>query len=336
MTTMQAWQFSSASGGLENNLFLPAGGAPRPKVANNDVLVEVFSMAINPADYKFPEMGLMAKAMFPSRSIPGMDFCGRIVETGSKVDSYKIGEIVFGAKSRKLGYGSLGQFMVVSTDQLALMPEGVQVDHAAAIGVAGTTAYQSIKPNVQEGDKIFINGGSGGTGVWGIQIAKALGCHVTTSCSTANVELCKRIGADEVIDYKTDGLIKTLQEKGKVFTLVVDNAGSPTNLYKVSNAFLIPTGKFVQVSMNTSLGAIGQLTCNFLRPGFLGGGKARYKLLVSKPTADSFKEMGTWMKEGKLKAVIDSTFEFDDVPKAFVKLKTGRAKGKIVVHVKKH
>ncbi|KAF2463084.1 NAD(P)-binding protein [Lindgomyces ingoldianus] len=330
---MKAWQFKSAAGGLEKNLYLSAGGVQKPKPKDNEVLVEVYSMALNPADYKVPELGLIAKTMVPSPSIPGMDFCGRIVEVGSKVENLHVDEMVFGAmQPGNLGRGSLGQFIAVSKDMCAVMPVGMLANDFAAIGCAGATAYQSIQPKVKEGDKIFINGGSGGTGTWGIQIAKALGCHVTTSCSTANVELCRSLGADEVLDYKTVDIVEELEGKGQVFSLVIDNVGSPSNLYKVSHKFLLPNGRFVQVGVGMSFGSFPQLVSNMIRPGFLGGGKRKYEMLMVKPKAEEFERMATWMKEGKIKAVIDTVFEFDDAPKAFEKLKTGRAKGKIIVH----
>jgi NADPH:quinone reductase-like Zn-dependent oxidoreductase len=95
------------------------------------------------------------------------------------------------------------------------LPEGVNPDDAATIGIAGETAYRSIVPNVQTGDRVFINGGSSGTGTFGIQIAKLLGCHVTVSCSTSAIELCKELGADEVFDYTKTDLIAELIESGK-------------------------------------------------------------------------------------------------------------------------
>ena len=335
MATMKAWQFSMASGGIEKNLFLPAAGAPKPRISDDQILVEVYSMALNPADYKVPELGLIAKAMVPSPSIPGMDFCGKVAETGNEVDSFRIGDMVFGAYIGSLGYGSLGQFIAVSKDGCVSMPDELRVDDAASLGVAGLTAYQALKSKVKEGDKVFINGGSGGTGVFTIQIAKALGCHVTTSCSTTNVDLCKSLGADEVLDYKSADIVKQLGEKGQVFDLVVDNVGSPTNLYQVSHSFLVPTGKFVQVGMGIGLGPLKQLASNMILPGFLGGGRRKYEMLIAKAKAEDFAQLGAWMEAGKIRAVIDSVFEFDDAPKAFEKLKTGRAKGKIVVHVKK-
>ncbi|KAF2870419.1 hypothetical protein BDV95DRAFT_595924 [Massariosphaeria phaeospora] len=335
MATMRAWQYTSAAGGLENNLFLPATGAPKPRVGDNEVLVEIFSMALNPADYKYPELGLVAKAMVPSPAIPGMDYCGKVVDVGSKVDAYKLGQLVFGAKTGAVGHGSLAQFIAVPEEMVALVPEGTSVDDAASVSGVGVTGCLAIQPYVKKGDRVFINGGSGGTGILGIQIAKALGCHVTTSCSEANMDLCRGIGADEVIDYKTRDIIKTLQEKSEAFDHVVDNVGIPANLYKVSHNFLKPTGTFVQVGVGSGMGDAAQLVGNLLQPGFLGGGKRKYKFIMASASSDHLSQLAAWMKEGKIRAVIDSVFEFDDAPKAFEKLKTGRAKGKIVVHVKK-
>jgi alkaline phosphatase D len=169
--------------------------------------------------------------------------------------------------------------------------------------------------------------------VYGIQIAKALGCHVTTTCSTPNVDLCKSLGADEVIDYKTNNIIETLSSKGQVYTLVVDNVGTPPNLYKAASAFLTPAGKFVQIGAGMSIASIKSVGSNMLLPGFLGGGKNSYQLLVAKPSSDALRQLGEWMKEGKVKGVIDEVFDWEDAPKVFEKLKTGRARGKIVVRV---
>jgi NADPH:quinone reductase-like Zn-dependent oxidoreductase len=169
----------------------------------------------------------------------------------------------------------------------------------------------------------------------GIQIAKVLGCHVTTSCSTANIDLCKSLGADEVLDYKSADILEQLSKIGPTFDLAIDNVGTPANLYKQSHNFLVPTGKFVQIGLGVSLGSAQQLVGNLLIPAFLGGGKRKYEVLVVGRSSEDLAQLGAWMKEGKIRNVIDSTYEFDDAPNAFIRLKTGRAKGKIVVHVKK-
>lgn len=164
---MKAWQFATAAGGIENNLFVPATGAPKPTISDDQILVEVYSVALNPADYKTAEAWFLAKTVVPSPKVPCTDFCGKVVETGNKIDSFKIGEMVFGACD-PLKSGSLGQYVAVSRNMLASMPEGLDVDDAASIGVAGLTAYKSLKEKIKQGDKVFINGGSGGCGVFGM------------------------------------------------------------------------------------------------------------------------------------------------------------------------
>jgi len=213
------------------------------------------------------------------------------------------------------------------------LPSGISHEDAASFGIVGLTETQAIRPNVKTGDKVFINGGSGGTGAYGLQIAKALGCHVTTTCSTPNVEMCKSLGADEVIDYKSADVTQTLSAQGPSFNLVVDNIGTPANLYKKSSAFIAPGGKFIQIGMSPNLSGMAQIGGNMLRPGFLGGGKAKYQMLMGQAAKSDLQLLAEWMKEGKVKGVLDSVFEWEDAPKAYEKLKTGRARGKIVVKV---
>ncbi|KAF2735838.1 reticulon-4-interacting protein 1, mitochondrial precursor [Polyplosphaeria fusca] len=335
MATMRAWQFKSTGGGLENNLFMPAAGIPRPKIKDHEILVEVYSMALNPVDYKVAELPLVSRLMVSLPSTPGMDFCGRVDAIGSKVDWASVDQVVFGSRLGQFSNGTLAQFSPVSKEMCTVMPDGLQVDDAASVGVVGVTGYQALKPFVKEGDKVFINGGSGGTGVWTIQIAKLLGCHVTTTCSTTNIDICKSLGADEVIDYKSVNIIKTLQEKGQVFDHTVDNIGSPIDLYHNSHLFLKPSGRFVQVGFQPAFGSVAQLVGDMIRPGFLGGGKRKYTHIMAGPHQDQFRDLGQWMKEGKIRPVVDSVFEFEEAPRAFEKLKTGRAKGKIVIRVKK-
>ncbi|KAF9697720.1 hypothetical protein EKO04_004418 [Ascochyta lentis] len=332
MSTMKAWQYDSVAGGVEKHLRIN-NTATQPTLGDSEILVEVHAMALNPVDYKAVEAGI-PMVLLGSQRIPGADFCGKVARIGRTVDSFQIGEWVFGAKVGAISNGSLAQYICVSQDSLTSLPTGVDVDDAATVPIVGLTEMQAIKPNVKAGDKVFINGGSGGTGVYGIQIAKALGCHVTTTCSTGNVKLCESLGADEVIDYKTTNLVDALTAKGPVFQLAVDNVGMPADLYKRSASYLVPAGKFVQVGATPSLGGFVQITSNFLVPGFLGGGQRSYQLLMTKASTSDLKQLGVWMKEGKVRAVLDEVFEWEDAPRAFEKLKTGRAKGKLVVHVK--
>ncbi|KAH6722084.1 reticulon-4-interacting protein 1, mitochondrial precursor [Leptodontidium sp. MPI-SDFR-AT-0119] len=334
METMKAWQCRSSPDPVEKRLFISPAGIPMPTITDDQVLVETYSAALNPIEHKILELGLAKKLIFRSPVTPGMDVCGRVARIGNKVDSFRVGDMVYGACDGVFGAGSLAQFVPISKHSIALVPEGLEPDDMASIAVVGMTTYQGLKPHAKAGSKVFINGGSGGTGTVSIQIAKALGCHVTTSCSTANIELCRSLGADEVLDYKSGDLIKQLQSKGRVFDMVLDNVGSPANLYKVSHTFLVPNGNFVQVGGGMSLSDFRQLGANMIVPGFLGGGKMKYTFVTAKANAACFEQLAAWMKEGKMRAVLDSTFQFDEAPKAFARLKTGRARGKVVVRVR--
>ena len=330
---MKAWQFSATSGGIEANMKLNVKATPPPaKLSPDQVFVEVISMSLNPVDYKLPEVPLLGRIMVSKPASPGLDYCGKVLSAGSKAD-VKPGQVVFGRLDAPTQFGTLAECIVTKREAAVPLPEGIDLDHAAAIGTAGLTAYQSIIPFAKAGDQIFINGGSGGTGTFGIQFAKAIGCHVTTSCSTPNVQLCKDLGADEVIDYKTSDLTKELRAKGQIFSLAVDNVGMPNDLYTTSHRFLKPDAKYVQVGAGMSLGAITSLLSRMFWPSMLGGGKRPFQFLGLKSKYEDLVKIGQWMKEGRVRSVIDSAFEFSDGPKAYAKLRTGRAKGKVVVHV---
>ncbi|KAI2467065.1 reticulon-4-interacting protein 1, mitochondrial precursor [Annulohypoxylon bovei var. microspora] len=331
---MKAWVYSTASGGLEKNLQLVDSAAPPfPDAPPKDVvLVKVAYSSLNPVDHKLPELGLVARFAIGTPASPGLDFAGVVSEAGSAINGFRVGDKVFGRIDPNK-YGTLGEYVPARVEGLALLPEGVSLEDASTVGTAGLTAFQSIVPNVKAGDKVFVNGGSGGTGTFGIQIAKAVGCHVTTSCSGKNEELCRSLGADEVIDYTKENVSEALKAKGQVFKLVVDNIGSaPPDLYKAADQYMLPEGKFVQVGVHMSLGGMANVASRQLLPSFLGGGKRKLEFFITKNSHENLEQIGKWLKEGKVKAVIDETFQYEDAPKAFGKLKTGRVKGKIVIH----
>lgn len=274
---MKAWQYDAFGGKLEDTLFLNnSARRPRTSLLPDEILVHVISAGLNPVDFKVAEMRV-ARLAISVPATPGTDYCGRVVATGTAIDSIRNGELVFGKLKRPSQFGTLGEYVVVTLSGCIPLPANVEIDHAAAIGVAGLTAYQCIQPNVKKGSKVFINGGSGGTGSFGIQFAKVLGCSVTVSCSTANIALCKELGADEVIDYKVSDITEKLKVEGLVYDLVVDNVGEPHNLYVEATRFLKESGKFVQVG--ASMAQAGSVMSRMLKPSFLGGGTRKYQLL---------------------------------------------------------
>ena len=268
----------------------------------------------------------------PNPATPGIDFAGRIV-TPASGSNLVAGQLVFGmAGSSPFNAAALAEYAASPVGGVVAVPEGVEAIDAATVGVAGLTAYQSILPYVKRDDKVFINGGSGGTGVFGIQIAKAAGCHVTATCSSVNVELCKSLGADEVIDYRTVDVMAALK-KGGPFDHVVDNVGADTSLYWRCHEYTRPGATFMMVAGSPSLRHISNTLKIRLWPGFLGGGKRKYASMFAEARASELEKIGEWMKDGAVKAVIDSKFAFDKAPDSFTRLKTGRSKGKVVIEV---
>lgn len=264
---------------------------------------------------------------------PCIDFAGTIV-TPAPGSPFKAGQLVFGvAGSTPIAGGALREFAVASTKGTAALPENVSLLDAATIGVAGLTAYQSIFPRVKSGDKIFINGGSGGTGIFGIQIAKAVGCHVTTTCSTPNVELCKSLGADRVIDYKQEKVLDALLASETKFDHAVDNVGQDKELIWCCGEYLKPGAVIVKVAGDLSVSGLVDNMKRKLWPGWLGGMKGTAEGFFTQPKVEELAQIAEWIGEGKVRTMVDQKFGFEEAPKAFERLKTGRARGKIVVDV---
>ena len=326
---MKAWLYTTTTNGLEKNLTLHPSARTPATPGPSQLLIRVLSASINPADYKVPEMPIVSRVLVSKPASPGMDFAGRVVSTGPEVSGFESGQLVYGTTAIPTQFGSLGEYMVVGKDNVAVLPEGVEPDQASTVGIAAQTAYQSLVPYVSKGHRVFVNGGSGGCGIFAIQFAKVVGCHVTTTCSSRNVQFCKDLGADEVIDYTTEDVVGVLKGQGQVYDHVIDHIGLPENLYNESNSFLRPGKAFVQVGA----ASMSIFANRLVWPGFLGGGKRKYVIFMMKHKKEDIEQIGEWMGQGKVRAVIDSTYEFEDAVKAFEKLRTQRSKGKIVIHV---
>jgi NADPH:quinone reductase-like Zn-dependent oxidoreductase len=185
ITNMRAWQWSACSNGLEKALQL-ISSAPLPTIRRllgpGECLVQVHAAALNPVDYKLAELPIVGRMAIRKPATPGLDFSGRVVEVGANCDLV-VGQMVFGKLEPKEQFGTMGEYIIGSKAGTVPLPDGVSAEHAATLGVCGLVTYQCLALNVKPKDKVFINGGSGGTGTFAIQIAKALGCHVTTTCS---------------------------------------------------------------------------------------------------------------------------------------------------------
>jgi NADPH:quinone reductase-like Zn-dependent oxidoreductase len=330
--TIRAWQYTSTRGGLEKHMHLNPS-IPMPKPSPNQHLVQILFCALNPVDHKPAELFLVDKFINTKPATPGIDFSGRIVKPAAG-SGYKAGQLVFGCAGKTLiAGGGLAEYAIVQSGHLTRVPDGVDPIDVASVGVGGLTALQSIGSSLKKGDKIFTNGGSGGTGVFSIQIAKQRGLFVTTTCSTPNVDFCRSLGADEVIDYSKNNVVKALKDSGHMFDRVIDNIGSDMALYWRAHEYTKPDAKYIMVGGDLSLqGFITNLKIRLI-PGFLGGGKRTKEGFLAEAREKDLVEIGRWMEEGRVKTVIDSRWKFEEAVQAFQRLKTGRAKGKVVVAV---
>lgn len=329
----KAWTYVSTKGGLVKNLKLTDHQLPDEKA--DHILIEVLNASLNPGDYKFPDVPIVTWLIKRPAS-PCFDFCGRIRALPRNVakDSRNlhVGQIVWGLHRDLKTIGVLKTIMWVHKDSVYPLPEAVPTKHGSGLGVAGLTAYQSISPHAKPGGRVLITGGAGGVGTMCIQVAKALNMYVIATCSEAGAKLCKDLGADELLDYKSSSYLDQLA-KIQV-DLVVDNVGNDPELHRRSEKFLRPDGQFVLVAMmDRDWTGIASMIVSYLCPTWLGGPRRKWRAVFAMSGTGDYESVAKLAAEGKLKVVEDSIYPFKDVPKAFEKLQSGRAKGKIIVDI---
>lgn len=336
---MQAWVLTKP-GPIEASLVQQSIPRLTQPLKPDQVLIKTLRASINPADYKAPELGIASRAMLTYPKTIGMDCSGEVVSIGDKakeIGGLEVGDRVMARIAPFSAAGALGEYTSVERDGgLAKVPADFDMDQAAGAPTVGLTAIQSIKPYVKPGDKIFINGGSGGVGTCGIQVAKLLDCSVTVSCSTGKIDLCKSLGADEIIDYTKQDVIealkKTATDSGKLFDHVVDMVGhSPNNLAQNVHHFTTESAQFVFVGGSTK--AIGHMGSALLTPSFLGGPKRKVAALATKNIRTDFELMAGWMAEGKMKIIVDKVFKLEQTSEAYAELKKGKSAGKLIIEI---
>jgi NADPH:quinone reductase-like Zn-dependent oxidoreductase len=334
-STMRIWKYDSTDGGLEEHLKLYSS-EPLPKPSPSQHLIKVVAVALNPVDYKAPEAPLIGRFAVKKPATPCFDVAGHIV-TPADGSPLEPGQLVFGtSNSNPLGGGALAEYVAAPANAIFRVPSGISPLTAAGIPVAATTAFASLIPYISKGSRVFINGGSGGVGTYAVQIAKAAEAHVTVSCSARNVELCRSLGADDVLDYNARPLLDQLRDMaaaGHAFDLVVDNVFSDPALYFQAHTYTTPNAKFVEVASAPSLAFLQFALGAFLWPAFLGGGRRKLVFAAADIRPETLERIGEWIAGGVVKPVTDGVFSMEDVVNAFKRLKSGRATGKIIIDV---
>ncbi len=302
----------------------------KPTPGDDEILVRVRAAAVNPLDWHYMRgtpyiMRIEAGLRKPKDTRMGVDYAGTVEAVGRNVTRFKPGDDVFGGRS-----GALAEYVTARADRaVVLKPANLTFEQAASVPIAAITALQGLrdKGKVQPGQKVLINGASGGVGTFAVQIAKSFGADVTGVCSTRNLEMVRSIGADQVIDYTKEDYTKS----GQRYDVILDNVGNRSLLD--NRRILNPEGKYVLI------GGGGPDNGRWIGP--LAG---PIKALVLSPfvtqdmgmlLADLNKEdltiLSDLMQAGKVTPVIDRRYRLSEVPAAIRYLEEGHARGKVVI-----
>ncbi|MGE8001203.1 NADP-dependent oxidoreductase [Lysinibacillus sp. NPDC093190] len=311
-----------------------------PKISSDDVLVEIHAASINPIDYKVRDGKVKMLLSYKMPLVLGNDFSGVIVQVGGDVTEFQVGDEVYG-RPRKSRIGTFAEYIAIHKDDIAIKPKNLSFEEAAAIPLVGLTTYQAfhdimqLKPN----DKVLIHAGSGGVGTLAIQLAKLMGAYVATTTSSKNESLVKRLGADKVIDYKSENFEDILSD----YDYVYDTLGGET----LQNSFKIlkPGGKIVSLSGTPNYRFAKVYGLNFWKSLLLKFAtrkltalekqyQVEYHFLFMKPSGIQLKLIREFIEAKKIVPIIDRVVLMDDIQKAFEYSESGRAKGKIIIKIK--
>jgi len=293
----------------------------KPVIQESDVLVRVHAAALNAGDY-FSMRGSPWAVRFtvgfpkPKDYILGWDMAGRVQAVGKNVTRFKPGDEVFTSCS-----GTLAEYVCVAEEVLAMKPTNLTFEQAAAVPTAALTALQGLRDagKLRPGQKVLINGASGGVGTFAVQVAKAFGAEVTGVCSTKNVDMVRSIGADHVIDYTQDDFTQS----GRRYDLILDNVGNRS--FSDLRRALSPQGIIIP---NSGHGGMGYVIKAFLLAPFM---RQHGNMYLSKPNHKDMVVLKELIESGKVTPVVDRTYPLRDTPEAFRYLEENHARGKVVI-----
>lgn len=309
-------------------LHLESIAKPAPK--DNEVLVRVHAASVNPLDWHYMRgtpylVRLEAGLGAPTDPRMGVDFAGTVEAVGRSVTRFKPGDEVFGGR-----HGAFAEYVSVREDRaVVLKPANVSFEQAASTPIAALTALQALRDKgaLRAGQKVLINGASGGVGTFAVQIAKALGAEVTGVCSTRNVEMVRSLGADRVLDYTKEDYTRGDQQ----YDLILDTVGNHSLLD--NRRALAPRGIFVIAGGPTHGNWIGPMAVP-LRALLLSPWVSQsFRPFLAQLNRDDLTVVSELMQAGKLTPAIDRRYPLSEVPAAIAYLEEGHARGKVIISV---
>ena len=299
----------------------------KPVPSDSQILVRVRAAALNPLDWHYmrgePYFGRLGMGLRkPTITQLGVDFAGTVEAVGKAVTQFKPGDEVFGGRT-----GALAEYVTVREDRgVVLKPANITFEQAAAVPVAAITALQGLrdKGGVKPGQKVLINGASGGVGTFAVQIAKALGAEVTGVCSTRNVELVRSLGADRVIDYTAEDFTKNAER----YDVVLDNVGNHS--VSAMRRVVVPDGKYVMVGGPSGrfIDPLPRVFSAIVQSWFVSQDMGFFLAELNKQDLTILRDL---IAAGKVTPVIDRRYKLSEVREAIAYLETGRARGKVVI-----
>ncbi len=306
----------------------------KPTPEDDQLLVKVRAASVNPLDWHFVEgtpyfMRLIGVGLRkPKDTRLGVDFAGTVEAVGKNVTKFKPGDEVFGGRT-----GAFAEYVCVREPRaVALKPANITFEQAASVPIAAITALQGVRDKgmVQPGQKVLINGASGGVGTFAVQIAKSVGADVTGVCSTRNLDMVRSLGADHVIDYTKEDFTKGDQR----YDVILDNVANRS--LSECRRVLNPDGRYVLI------GGGGANEGRWLGPGLTQALKAmvlskfvsqKMGMMLAELNQKDLTALADLMQSGKVTPVIDRTYKLSELPQAIQYLEQGHARGKVVITV---
>lgn len=319
---------------------LRLGDRPDPLVGPDDVLVEIHAAALNVIDSKIRNGEFKLVLPYKPPFVLGADFAGIVRQVGANVTRFAVGDAVYGSP-RQGRIGTFAERIAVDQADVALKPVNLSMEEAASIPLVGLTAWQVLveRAKLKRGQKVLIHAGSGGVGTFAIQLAKHLGLHVATTAGTSNLDLVRNLGADTVVDYKTQDFSQLLSGydvalnslDGKTLAKSLDTLKPGGKLISISGP---PDPAFArQQGLNWGLRLVMRLLSAGIRA------KARrhdvsYSFLFMQASGEQLATIATLIEGGEIRPVVDRVFPFAALNDAMAYIDTGRAKGKVVVSIR--
>ena len=316
------------------------GDLPLPKLNDTEVLVEIHAAGVNPLDHKIRDGEFKLILPFKLPVALGSDLAGVVAKVGAKVTAFKPGDEVFGRVDAHV-IGTFAEYFAVEQADLALKPKTLSMEEAASVPLVALTAWQALFETAQlrSGDKVFVQAGSGGVGIFAIQLAKHAGASVATTAGASSADLVRSLGADKIIDYRHEDFSEVLGEYD-----IVLNSQDAATLAK-SFTVLKPGGRVVSISGPPDPDFADAIGANWVVKQVMRllsmkarrqarQAKVDYVFLFMQANGAQLARIAELIDAGSLRTVVDRVFPFAQTNEALAYVETGRAKGKVVIKIK--